>query len=102
MRDLPPNALELADYMSELSEAAYSAGWMSDLEYALWQAVLDGPRKYGHLTITDAHISRLKSLAARAGGWIVFDDELGESLVPTDTWARMFHAWSAGAGGRDA
>jgi hypothetical protein len=102
MSELPPNARALAAYMSELSEMAYSAGWMRDLEYALWQAVVEGPRRYGHLTITDAHVLRLKSLATSAGGWIVFDDVLEESLVPTDTWARMYQAWIAGTGGREA
>jgi hypothetical protein len=30
---------QLADYMSDLSEEAYSAGWMNGLEYALWDAL---------------------------------------------------------------
>jgi hypothetical protein len=87
--------------MSELSEGAYSAGWMSGLEYALWQAVVDGPRKYGHLLITDAHITRLKLMAGSARGWVVFDDELGEYLAPTDSWERMYEAWRAATGGRE-
>lgn len=53
---------ELSDYMSELSEEAYYAGWMEDLEYALWDAVILGPKKYGVLDITTNHISKLKLL----------------------------------------
>jgi hypothetical protein len=33
--DLSPQARALADYMSELSEEAYSAGWMMGLEFEL-------------------------------------------------------------------
>jgi hypothetical protein len=42
LRDLTPAQLELAEYMSDLSEEAYCAGWMRDLEYALWDAAYGG------------------------------------------------------------
>ena len=37
LRDLTPPQRQLADFMSDLSENAYCAGWMSGLEYALWE-----------------------------------------------------------------
>jgi hypothetical protein len=91
---LPPDARSLADYMSDLSEEAYCAGWMLGLEYALWRAVLLGPRTYGRLKITAEHIERLKTLSTAAGGWIAFDDALGEVLVTHDEWKQMFKKWS--------
>ena len=38
---------ELAKYMSELSEEAYAAGWMSHLEYNLWQVMKGEISDYG-------------------------------------------------------
>ncbi len=94
MLQLRPDARKLADYMSDLSEVAYCAGWMRGLEYALWQAVLLGPRRYGRLQITAEHIERLKSLSEAAGGWIVFDDAQEEILVTHAQWKQLFKKWS--------
>ncbi len=89
---MQPAALELEQYMSELSEEAYCAGWMTGLEYALWNAVINGPRDYGRLPITDAHISKLKELSNRCGGWIVFDDETEETFIPLQEWQQKYEA----------
>ena len=83
---------ELMEYMSELSEEAYCAGWMTGLEYALWNALLNGSREYGRLEITDAHISKLRELSDRCGGWIVFDDETEETFMPLEQWQKQFEA----------
>ena len=53
----------LAEYMSELSEEAYFVGWMTDLEYNLWEAVLGIRRRYGLITISQAKVQKLKALA---------------------------------------
>lgn len=90
---LEPRARELADYMSDLSEEAYSAGWMKELEFELWEAVVGGPRRYGSIQITLEHIAHLQRLSEAACGWIVFDDKEGESLVPMGEWARVFANW---------
>ena len=63
-------ALALSDYMSDLSEDTYCAGWMSGLEFALWGFVLNGPGKYGMGEITQANIDDLKYLSELAGGWV--------------------------------
>jgi hypothetical protein len=85
-----PEEKQLADYISDLSEQAYYAGWMAGLEYILWNAVIDGPRKYGRLEITVEHIAKLKELSDACGGWIMFDDEKGETFVPLDEWLRIY------------
>ena len=86
LNDLSPEQRALADYMSELSEEAYHAGWMSDLEHVLWRAVMDGPFRYGHLDLSPQHVQRLKSLSEWCGGWIRFDDTEEESFVPLAQW----------------
>ncbi|HSE20785.1 MAG TPA: hypothetical protein VLB68_03980 [Pyrinomonadaceae bacterium] len=78
--------------MSELSEQAYYAGWMQGLEYALWNAVLKGRVKYGRLQITRAHTSKLRELSDQCGGWIVWDDYLGETFMPLDQWQKKYDA----------
>ena len=100
LRTLEPKAQELAEYMSELSEQAYCAGWMIDLEFELWQAVVDGPRKYGRLLITDEHIGELRRLSEAARGWIVFDDNAATVqlwiFLPMKQWKDRFETWQRG------
>jgi hypothetical protein len=79
LNELNDNQRALADYMSELSEDAYCAGWMSGLEYALWRVVIEGPRRYGFLDIDAAHIEHLRKLSQQCRGWIVFDDQTEET-----------------------
>lgn len=85
-----PSAQALTDYMSEISQAAYSAGWMNGLEFALWKAVTEGPRRYGHLDITTEHISTLQVLSDTCGGWIVFDDTTEETFIGLDAWQSLY------------
>jgi hypothetical protein len=94
LNKLDPAARALAEYMSDLSEEAYYAAWMQDLEFDLWSAVIGGPRTYGRLEITGAHLARLTELSAAANGWIVFDDAQEETLVPLADWKRRFESWS--------
>jgi hypothetical protein len=56
----------------------------------LWSAIIDGPRKYGFLEITDEHIAKLKGLSDACGGWIIFDDEKAETFVPLDEWLGIY------------
>ncbi|MBI5071035.1 MAG: hypothetical protein HZB56_22690 [Deltaproteobacteria bacterium] len=93
LQQLNPDARTLADFMSELSEEAYSAGWMDGLEFDLWKALIGGPRTYGRLEITDEQLARLSELSEAAKGWIVFDDVEEETLVPLDEWKQRFERW---------
>jgi hypothetical protein len=87
---MSPEAAALRDYMSELSEEAWYAGWMMDLEYALWDAVEHGPRSYGRLELSAQHVTKLRALSAACGGWIRFDDVAGDEVfVPIEVWKRL-------------
>jgi hypothetical protein len=85
-----PSAQALTDYMSELSEQAYSAVWMQGLEFELWRAVVEGPRRFGHLDITTEHISKLRTLSDACGSWIVHDEESGEKPMDLDEWRKIY------------
>jgi hypothetical protein len=92
--DLTDTQRALAEAMSDISEEAYCAGWMSDLEFDLWRVVVAGEEQYGWYTLDEATVSRLRRLSEECGGWIVFDDEKGETFVPLTTWLQMFEAHS--------
>lgn len=93
LRTLGPEAQELAEYMSELSRQAYYAGWMQDLEFELWDAIVSGPRDYGRLAITHEHVCELRRLSAAACGWIVYEDKDEETFLPMKEWEERFEIW---------
>ena len=95
MRELTKEQYALAQYMSELSEEAYCAGWMDGLEYALWQVVLDQRRAYGRLVFTSDHVLKLRSLSEASGGWIIFDDDLEETWLSAPDWNARFQDWQS-------
>jgi len=90
IEELTDSQKALADYMSELSEEAYFAGWMEGLEYALWKAVVENPFEYGFLQLTEQHIAELTKLSNACGGWIVFDDDSAETFVPIAKWRKIY------------
>src|SRR5690606_1757875 len=88
--DLTDKQLALADFMSSLSEKCYCAGWMQDLEFVLWDAVLNGERKYGQDLISQNDIEKLKKLSKNANCWIYFDDLNEESPIDILSWEKLF------------
>jgi hypothetical protein len=92
----------LSDYMSDISEKCWCAGWIMGLEDALWHAVQHGPKKFGQGEITQGNIDELKRLSQKAGGWCVFaDDEYGTKIevemfeicfVPVEEWKKIYDA----------
>lgn len=82
------NRCALADYMSDLSEEAYFAGWMDGLEYALWEALMGVRTEYGYLTITPEHRSKLKRLSAACGGWVYWGED-GATFVTLEQWCAL-------------
>jgi hypothetical protein len=90
LQNLAPSQRDLADFMSRLSERAWFAGWMSNLEYHLWDALVGGPRDYGRIRISDADAVQLLALSNACRGWIVFDDLTEETWVPLATWLSDF------------
>lgn len=93
MGQLKADQRALAQYMSDLSEQAYCAGWMGDLEYALWEVVLGERREYGRVTFSDEQAADLRRLSAACGGWIAFDDDCEETWLSLSEWHERFQAW---------
>jgi hypothetical protein len=84
MKDLTSSQLLLEEYMSEISERCYSAGWMENLEYVLWHALINGQRKYGQSVISQKDIQTLIELSNSCNAWIIFDDETEETAMHLD------------------
>lgn len=76
--------------MSELSELAFAAGWMSNLEHALWRAAETGPFHYGRLALSSEQTAQLQRLSSLCGGWICFDDNFGETFVRLELWRHRY------------
>jgi hypothetical protein len=79
----------LINVMSAISEERWCAGWMQNLEYVLWDAVI-GRREDN---CSPEEIEQLKYLSERCGGWIVWDEQAkGERFVPMQDWLRLYEA----------
>lgn len=84
--DLTPEQTSLANLMVEISERCYCAGWMTGLEFVLWEALLNGPREYGQHKITEKDIASLKALSTQTGCWIFFDTVTEETAIDLTAW----------------
>ena len=93
IEELSGKVKELAEFMSDLSEEAYSAGWMENLEYALWGAVVGGPTKYGRLYVDNSKIAILNKLSNETGGWIYFDDDTEETFISILDWEKKYSSF---------
>lgn len=90
LKDLTENELKLATFMSDLSERCYSAAWMLNLEYVLWDSILNDSQKYGQDIINESDINQLSKLSSLANAWIIFDNETEETAVDLEQWKKQF------------
>lgn len=89
-----PDWHTLAREMSDISEQAFFAGWMDDLEYRLWGILHGKARKLGEIILTDGQVDRLQALSDRVGGWVWFDDGVGvEEFIERERWQGLYDAW---------
>ena len=77
-------ALGLLALMRGISEQCYYAGWMSDLEYDLWQIAREAP--YGHGTITARQAQLLRLLTEEADGWCTYSDGDDPVFLDLASW----------------
>lgn len=93
IKALDPSQRALAEYMSDLSEQAYYAGWMHDLEYNLWEVAKGSRKKYGVMEFAAEHAEKLTRLSAQCGGWIFFDDKNEETWISVAEWEKRYATW---------
>ena len=63
LKDLSQDQLQLAELMSQISEAGYSAGWMKGLEFDLWDILIGSKSSYGRHIISQEELLQLKFLS---------------------------------------
>ncbi len=85
-------AQELYEYISELSEEAICAGWMENIEYALWERVLNGTGNYYALEVTEDIIAKLRDYSDRAGGWWIWEDR-EPVFLPIEDWNKLYEKY---------
>lgn len=90
LKDLNGDQLALAELMSQISEAGFSAAWMDGLEFDLWAILNDGNKKYGRHTITQEEVHQLQFLSDKCGCWIIFGEENEETAVELEIWKKMY------------
>jgi len=90
INDLTSDQKHLAEFMSEISERCYFAGWMNNLEYVLWDVLESGQRTYGQDIITTKDITRLKALSDKSESWICFHPEQEEIALTLNVWRQKF------------
>jgi len=94
----PPTYAELArevllHRMRDYSEDYHCAGWLSSLEFLLWEEPADDDES--RMTQDRRKItSELRTLAGIAGGWWVYSDktipaERGPVFVSTERWLQV-------------
>lgn len=88
-------AQELFNAISQISEEAWAAGWMRDVEFAVWQLVLSEEGTYGAayvLTLKEA--SALKDLSKASGGWWYWANaSISPRFVPMEEWEEIYTNW---------
>ena len=89
LEDLNKEQRELAKYMCELSEIAFTAGWVDNLEFGLYKIMNEESERFGRLESSPQIVDRLKVLSSKAGGWIVFDEAKEETFVNWEKWKEI-------------
>ena len=76
--------------MEDMSEDYWCAGWLNDLEYSLWTAVITGNVNFGW-GMQERELTRLKHLHEMAGGWWIWvGGEERQRFVTTDEWLKIY------------
>lgn len=85
----------LASLMSDISEAAWCAGWMDSLEFRLWQMVQNPEDNfYGEATVSKEDIQTLKEISDEINGWIAWSEkEGGQVFVSMDEWLENYNEY---------
>lgn len=86
LKDLNHDEQRLANYMSELSEIAYSASWMKNLEIKLWELKNGKILSQGRLNASEEIINNLNKMSLKINGWIFYDDTNEESFISMEQW----------------
>lgn len=63
---------------------------MAGLEYDLWEMIINPTRQFVTAAVPIEKLEELAEIANDIGGWIVWDDEFGETFIPMDEWLKRY------------
>lgn len=87
---------ELSDFMSELFEEYYSAGWLDGLEFQLWEVLEGNAKAFAGGKLKPEEVTRLRQLRDGLGGWFYLNPDTYEEdpgFEPSAAFARRYLAW---------
>lgn len=87
----PDIAIRLRNFMSNISEDYWCAGWLIGLEHRLWEIIQGGSRDFGLDVITEKEVNELRRLHEKAGGWWIWKGNR-EVFVTTKEWLALAKA----------
>lgn len=77
----------LLSQMRYYSERRWCCGWLIDLEYVLWDEIMNSES-------TDRDLLEIAELAAHVNGWWIWNkDEELERFIELAEWASKFAVW---------
>lgn len=77
--------------MERISEECWCAGWMTGLEFGLWEIANAGGGGYGQGTVTKDDAEAMLKLSSEAGGWHEWNDDAGGCiLTPILEWEEKY------------
>lgn len=88
-------ALGLLGLMTGISEESWCAGWMSGLEFSLWN--VEAGTHYGQEIITERQATLLRLLSEECDGWW-FYGENGAEFIRRSKWIKRVATPDTGGG----
>jgi len=81
----------LVDFISELSQDYFAAGWLNGIEFDTWDLISKGIISDAFSLVTLSEdldtIEDLKSLSNITGTWVIWDETVGDAIpIEMDEW----------------
>jgi hypothetical protein len=76
--------------MTGISEEAWCASWLVDLEFILWRAATGDPVEGQMNVVSRRQAELLRLLSEEAGGWWAYEDSRGPTFLSTEDWLSRF------------
>lgn len=82
----------LIDFISQISETQYCAGWMSGVEFDLWAIINKEKSIRWTWELNETEIETLKYFSKKINGWVRFPEE-GKSpmFIPMELWKDIYN-----------
>lgn len=89
----------LLNYISEISEEYFCAGWQDSIEFLLWdlfqQDYKDIKEHEFWRKIDQQELEDMRFLAEATNCWAIWDEEKEEMTIPLDQWIPIYQRWKA-------